>query len=75
MAACFAAGAAGDWEDGNLQGGVLGAGMYSILAFQGSEIRALTLWVETWELENMCNSQFTIGGWHSDRSNRGVSQA
>ncbi|KAJ9632337.1 hypothetical protein H2203_000742 [Taxawa tesnikishii (nom. ined.)] len=43
MAACFVAGAAGDWEDEDEDAGVLGA--------------------ETWELTNMCNSQFTIGRW------------
>ncbi|KAG9967185.1 LigB subunit of an aromatic-ring-opening dioxygenase LigAB, partial [Aureobasidium melanogenum] len=50
MAACFCAGAAGDWEDLEEQGGVLGA--------------------ETWELQNMCNSQFTIGNWQGSRSVR-----
>ncbi|SMQ51374.1 unnamed protein product [Zymoseptoria tritici ST99CH_3D7] len=43
MAACFVAGAAGDWEDEKEMEGRLGA--------------------ETWELTNMCNSQFTIGSW------------
>ncbi|THZ04496.1 LigB subunit of an aromatic-ring-opening dioxygenase LigAB [Aureobasidium pullulans] len=50
MAACFVAGAAGDWEDMEEQGGVLGA--------------------ETWELQNMCNSQFTIGNWQRSRAVR-----
>lgn len=43
MAACFVAGAAGDWEDEKEESGRLEA--------------------ETWELTNMCNSQFTIGAW------------
>ncbi|GAM87648.1 hypothetical protein ANO11243_056750 [Dothideomycetidae sp. 11243] len=43
MAACFVAGAAGDWADAELPGGALGA--------------------ETWELSQMCNSQYTIGRW------------
>ncbi|KAL4735877.1 Extradiol ring-cleavage dioxygenase, class III enzyme, subunit B [Aspergillus similis] len=42
MAALFVAGAAGDWEDADLQ----------------AELGA-----ESWELTNMCNSQFTIGSW------------
>ncbi|KAH9842196.1 LigB subunit of an aromatic-ring-opening dioxygenase LigAB [Teratosphaeria destructans] len=45
MAACFVAGAAGDWADEQEQGGVLAT--------------------ETWELSQMCNSQFTIGSWAS----------
>lgn len=44
MAACFVAGAVGDWEDEGEAEGKLHA--------------------ETWELTNMCNSQFTIGSWH-----------
>lgn len=59
MAACFVAGAAGAWEDEDLEGATLGAGTVST---------ALPLptnrCVETWELENMCNSQFTVGKWH-----------
>lgn len=47
MAACFVAGAAGDWEDENFEGGVLGT--------------------ETWELSQMCNSQFTIGVWETGK--------
>lgn len=47
MAACFVAGAAGDWEDEKLDGGVLGT--------------------ETWELSQMCNSQFTIGTWEAGK--------
>lgn len=47
MAACFVAGAAGDWEDEQEEKGMLGA--------------------ETWELTNMCNSQFTIGSWNDAR--------
>lgn len=43
MAACFVAGAAGDWEDEGEETGRLHA--------------------ETWELSNMCNSQFSIGSW------------
>lgn len=48
MAACFVAGAAGDWEDEEEEKGRLGA--------------------ETWELTNMCNSQFTIGSWREGGS-------
>lgn len=47
MAACFVAGAAGDWEDEKLEGGVLAT--------------------ETWELSQMCNSQFTIGVWETGK--------
>ncbi|KAK3680737.1 hypothetical protein LTR37_021092 [Vermiconidia calcicola] len=53
MAACFVAGAAGDWEDEKEDVGVLGA--------------------ETWELTNMCNSQFTIGSWHAGNQGTVVS--
>jgi hypothetical protein len=28
------------------------------------------LGAETWELQNMCNSQFTIGNWQGSRSVR-----
>ena len=48
MAACFVAGAAGDWEDEKEERGRLLA--------------------ETWELTNMCNSQFTIGSWGTGRA-------
>ncbi|CZT18555.1 probable aromatic ring-opening dioxygenase family protein [Ramularia collo-cygni] len=48
MAACFVAGAAGDWEDEGEEKGRLEA--------------------ETWELTNMCNSQFTIGSWKKGRT-------
>ncbi|KAK5105818.1 hypothetical protein LTR62_002121 [Meristemomyces frigidus] len=48
MSACFVAGAAGDWEDVEQEGGRLGA--------------------ETWELTNMCNSQFTLGSWRGGQS-------
>ncbi|PNS17291.1 4,5-DOPA dioxygenase extradiol [Sphaceloma murrayae] len=47
MAACFVAGAAGDWEDEKEDGGYLGA--------------------ESWELTNMCNSQFTLGSWEKGK--------
>ncbi|KAF1352589.1 Extradiol ring-cleavage dioxygenase, class III enzyme, subunit B [Delphinella strobiligena] len=48
MCACFVAGAAGDWQDEELDKGVLGA--------------------ETWELQSMCNAQFTIGKWQSSKT-------
>lgn len=48
MAACFVAGASGDWEDEEEEPGRLGA--------------------ETYELTNMCNSQFTLGSWHKSES-------
>ncbi|KAF4548660.1 Hypothetical protein D9617_26g078730 [Elsinoe fawcettii] len=47
MAACFVAGAAGDWADLEQDAGHLGA--------------------ETWELSNMCNSQFTLGSWEKGK--------
>ena len=63
MAACFVAGAAGDWED--REPAVLGAGKSSILFAIHHVLMKLA---ETWELQNMCNSQFTCGKWPSTKS-------
>ncbi len=63
MAACFVAGAAGDWEDTKEEPGRLAAETWELVR------RELSLCcgrvTDNPSQTNMCNSQFTIGSWNN----------